>query len=415
MIGDIIQMCKKSFITFTKMKFGLLITLGMLVISITGCDKLSSEEMQDRILYEGITLTKAQEEMTSGVNDFAFRLYAESFKDENMFISPFSVSLALSMLATGAVGETEAEFTKVLGFEGKQSDEMSSYYKFMCDALKSCDKEIVLELANSMWPNMEYDIYESYVSECEKYFSAHVQPLDFSNPSSVDVINDWVKQTTHGTIDKILDALVPHQRLVLVNSLYFKATWPFKFQKKGSKKMTSRLETTYLKNELCHGVALPYGSGNYEMDILVPESGLGLSDVVEGMTGEKWSSLSRGMGYYDVSVEMPKFSFTYDTELVEALKSMGLSSAFAHGDYSKITDSGLFVDKVYHKTYVDVDEKGTEASAVTVVGIYSSSGSGQQYDQAPHRIDFKVDKPFLFVIRERSTGAIIFIGQYTDL
>jgi len=279
-----------------------------------------------------------------------------------------------------------------------------------------------MEIANSIWYRNGYHVAQSFLDINKKYYQAGVTPLDFADPASVNTINHWVKDKTHGKIDKIIKKIDPEDVMFLINAIYFKGTWKYQFDRKKttdrpfhiSPERTIQVATMcqegdflYTANDLFSAIELPYGQGNYSMILILPLPEKNLDDVTEALTPENWEQWVNAFDTLnDLTVYVPKFTFSYKKKLNDPLISLGLGVAFSGGaDFSEISrDYDLYISKVKHKTFIEVDEEGTEAAAVTSVEIrYNSAGSS-----------FLLDRPFLFVIKEKYTGAILFIGRVSD-
>lgn len=400
------------------------------------CEKIESRSSEYRYMGGSfIALTKAQQEMTAGINDFAFNLYRELYNtDEQLFVSPFSISLALAMTTTGAAGQTESELRSALGFGDASVDEMNGYYGLLSQKLCSLDPKVTLEIANAIWARTPLAVKDKFKSDCKKYFNSEFTSANFDK-STLDAINKWCSDHTHGKISTILTELPDTTVMVLVNALYFYSEWAFKFSNAGKHAfngfgstdklgmMKTDIITPYYSNDLFSCVELPYGGGVFVMDVILPEKSgeAAFEDLVETLTAEKWAELTQGGSIAEVDVTMPEFSLSYNRELSEDLKKLGIRRAFTP-DAAEFpgmfegSDIKLCISQVIHKTFIDVNKKGTEAVAVTAVTMDTAS-AGPSAPPIPvtiPKVTFNADRPFLFIIRERSSGVIVFIGQKTS-
>lgn len=415
-----------------KILFALVFGVCLMAVS---CEKI--EPGSSKFKYMGgspIVLTKAQQEMTAGINDFAFNLNRELYNaDTQPFVSPFSISLALAMTTTGAAGQTESELRSALGFGDVSVDEMNGYYGLLSQKLCSLDPKVTLEIANAIWAKAPLVVKEKFKSDCKEYFNSEFTSAKFDK-STLDAINKWCSDHTHGKISTILTELPDTTVMVLVNALYFYSEWAFKFSNAGKHTfngfgstdklgmMKTDIITPYYSNDLFSCVELPYGGGVFVMDVILPEKSgeAAFEDLVRTLTAEKWAELTQEGSVAEVDVTMPEFSLSYNSELTEVLQKLGIRTAFT----SEAEFPGMFegsdikpcIGKVIHKTFIDVNKKGTEAAAVTEVTMDLTS-AGPSAETKPNiipKVTFKADRPFLFIIRERSSGVIVFIGQKTS-
>lgn len=403
------------------------IAICMLALgSLSACDKQDpdtdpEENVEDKP-FEPIVLTKAEQEISNASNQFGFDVYHKLYIEKQMLISPLSLSLALSMAANGAQGQTAEEMLSTMGFAGQDIDDMNSYYQKMVEAMLEADPKTTFEVANSIWADERIGIKKSFTDATAKYYSSEVYPADFSKQATVDRVNGWCSEKTHGKITSIMSEPDPRLMMALVNALYFNGTWAFDFDGKtkkedfttitGSKSkvemMTSQLDM-YAEYDGFSMVSLPYGNGAFCMDVILPSGKEDFGKAVSRFNAATLRGLSGRMDRAKVNLKLPKFTFEYEATLNETLKALGMNQAFTNSaDFSAMAEKSLMISMVKQKTFIDVNEKGTEAAAVTIIGMYATSvGPAPE----PRTVDFFADRPFLFVIRERSTGAILFIGQ----
>ncbi len=389
---------------------------------ISGCN-LNSEDIDREI-----NLTDKAAKLVENGNEFGLELFQKvvAYEKEagNIMVSPLSVSLALAMTYNGANGETKAAMERTLRLYGLSADDINESYKTLVEALKSLDKKVLLEIANAIYYRDDFTVEPAFISINQNYYDAAVSPLDFSAPGSVDVINGWVADKTHDKITRILDGISADQVMFLLNAVYFKGIWqkefnsestveyPFYLENGEAKdvEMMCRLDTLdYLSNSLFKAIRLPYGKGNYNMYVFLPEEGKTVNNIIEQLNKANWKAWMDGFRQTNsVDIKLPKFKFKYEIKLNDILSDMGMGVAFSGAaDFTGISKSGgLSIDYVKHKTFVDVNEEGTEAAAVTIVAIELTSVGNE-----PQKIPFIVNKPFLFAITEKDTGAILFIGK----
>lgn len=397
--------------------------------AICGCQKEdTSMEIAEGIdagaMASGIYLTKAQTEMTISVNDFAFNLFDQVRAGRgSVLLSPFSASMALSMAAIGAGGETERQMLSVLGLEGATKAELAEYCSKMISGLGKADPYVDLKIANSMWINKDFAIKDDYVGRVEKAFDAVVASREF-NDATLREINSWVEKKTDGTIKELLDEFSPDAMVELINALAFDGKWRYAFA--GTRKGTfSTLDGKKQKVDMMYAtgileystqdgwemLSLPYGAGGFRMDVILPPAGA-VSDAAE-LTRVRWDVLCRKLQAYEVNMKVPSFKLLDSHDLTGPLDAMGMKDAFGpYADFSGISDAKTHITKVDQKTFIEVNETGTKATAATVVEIAKTASSGlEPVEVKLEAVNFDADRAFFYVISERSTGAVLFIGQ----
>ncbi len=400
--------------------------LCLIIVIFISC--FSCEKNEDPVQpAQKITVTKTTSEIIIADNAFGLELFqkvvASDTEADNIFISPTSVALALAMTYNGAAGETKTAMENTLKKNGFTLDEINDSYKSLINALVSVDPKVLLEIANSIWYRQEFSVLPEFISVNQEYYDAEVSPLDFNLPAAPDVINNWVADKTHDKITEIINEIPGDAVMYLLNAIYFKGIWLYEFDEeytdddlfylKGGTAITvpfMQQEATmrYATNALFSMIEMPYGEGNYNMIIMLPHAGNTAEDIAALLTPENWDGWISALTEQNVRIMLPKFKFEYKNKLNDELDAMGMSVAFSdQADFSKINpEEDLFISKVLHKAFVEVNEEGTEAAAVTAVEISLTS-----VEPEPDYTLFKADRPFLFAIRERDTGAIIFIGS----
>lgn len=406
------------------MKNNLVLIASVLLLLLCGCKKESSEVILEP---KKINLTTKASEVIYKSNGFGIELFKQVASDDegNMMLSPLSASTALTMLLNGCDNDTYKQIQIMLDLDSMTISEINNTYKSLAEQLLNADSKVKLALANSVWYKKGFEVKTPFLDIMKSDFAAHAEALDFNLPSALTTMNNWANDNTYGKIPKVLDEISPDAVMFLMNALYFKGSWTYQFDK--SKTNQSNF---YLKNgnsisvETMHGspsarvietndykaIELTYGRANYSMVIVVPNENL--SNYLSSLDKIKWGNISQSLDAIEspstYEVSLPKFSFKYEKVLNNQLKSMGMIDAFSEelADLSKISDADIFVNFVKQNTFVEVSEEGTEAAAVTVVGINVTSISEPN--------TFTVDKPFVFAIRERTTNTLLFIGQVVD-
>ena len=372
-------------------------------------------------------LTAAETELVGSSNAFGFNLFKEIVEqetDSNIFISPLSVSMALGMALNGANGETRDSMAETLEFSGMSMEEINDSYKSLIDLLSNLDEKVKFQIANSIWPELRFPVEEEFIDINRTYFDAEIQVLDFCDPQSVDMINEWVNNNTNGKIREILREIPPQIVMLLINAIYFNGDWTAKFDPEDThnapfylsdgtstvcEMMQQQNTVRYFSTEEFSAIELPYGDGDFSMVILLPNQGVELDAVIDQLSDENWNEWIASFYDADLTLKIPKFELEYEIELSDVLKALGMGIAFNEylADFSGINkDRNLFIDFVKHVTYVRVDEVGTEAAAVTAVGFGTTSGGPPKA--------FIVDRPFAFVLRESHSGTLLFMGKIVE-
>jgi len=371
--------------------------------------------------------------VVKGNSEFGFDLYQELKEVEgNLFFSPYSISTALAMTYAGARGQTEKEMAQVLHFSLKQELLHSSFSKLQSELNAIQDKgQIKLSIANSLWAQKSFKFLDSFINLNKKYYSAGLNFVDFitKREAARKQINDWVEKKTNDKIKELikppmLDSLT---RLVLCNAIYFKGNWLSQFDTTRTvdadfhvsldktikvPMMNQKSDFRYKDFDNFCALELPYEGNDLSMIMFLPKEIDGLADFEKDLTNDTakiWIDELVGSHESEVLVSIPKFKTTCEFELSETLYDMGMPSAFSlpPADFSGMTGTkDLFISKVIHKAYVDVNEEGTEAAAATAVVMMKSV--------AVMPLEFKADHPFVFLIRENHTGSILFIGRIVD-
>jgi serpin B len=406
------------------MKRGLLMLTGLTLgaLTVIGCGG-ASEEL-DLIFRD---LTPQEQVLTSSANDFSFDLFQEAVAASdggNVFVSPLSVSFALGMTYNGAGGGTKAEMAEVLGFDTLTLDEVNEAYRGLIEQLTHLDANVRLEIANSIWYRNEFAVDTGFLARNQEYFSARVEGLDFAAPDAADTIDGWVGEATHGKITKIAPNPIPANAVMyLINAIYFKGDWTVRFDRNDTRPepfhlpdgsdrevplMRLQEDLDYLQTANFKAVDMGFGEGHFRMAVVLPLPNVPLDVVVESLTSENWSTWQDSFFEVEVALRLPRFELEYEQSLVQNLADLGMPTAFtSSADFSGINPThNLFISEVKHKTYLKVHEEGAEAAAVTSVEVSNTS--------MPQVIEMRVDRPFLIVIHDRHTGAVLFVGKIVD-
>ena len=375
-----------------------------------------------------IQLTPEQLAYAKKNNEFTFNLYRTIHKMQKVkksnITSPLSVTYVLGMLNDGAEGETAEEITKILGF-GSDKKALNEYCKALITQAPIADPSVALEMANIVAANKDVILESDFEQDVKTFYSAEATSLDFSQLSSLDYINGWCNEKSHGMIPKIIDYLSPDAMLVLMNAIYFKATWTDKFDKKDTKDETftkadgssvtlpmmhRKAEIQCGQNDLFTSIRLPYGSGDkYSMYILLPAEGKTVDDIIVSLNNEFWEA-NRNSAIAIADIKLPRFETKSEIELNEMVKELGASSMFdpMKADFTGISRNSkdLFVSLLKQKAAIEVNEEGTKTSAVTIAMMDGEGGGPNK------TIDFHANRPFVYLIQEWDTQAIFFIGTF---
>lgn len=404
------------------------------ISSIIGFLSISCEENQpgtiDNYEVNNIELTKSAKSLVEADNAFAFSIFDAVVQNEieskNIFISPLSISLALAMTYNGAEGETKAAMKEALELNGLNTDAVNASYKSLIGALLSLDPKVQLSIANSIWHRNDFTINQDFIDVNQNYYNAMVEALDFSNPDAKNTINAWVDDKTNGQIPEIIDNIPGNAIMYLINAIYFKGIWKYKFEKSKTDirpfflsdgaqvdvpMMMQETSLNYFRNDTFSAVELPYADGEFSMVVILPHQSFLTKDIIENWSADKWNNLlNQFSGPRKVNLHLPSFKFEYKNRLNDELTDLGMGIAFGNqADFTGIyPNPALQISEVLHKTFIEVNEEGTEAAAVTSVEIIYTSIDPDQ------PVAFHVNRPFIALIKENSTGAILFMGQIVN-
>lgn len=374
-------------------------------------------------------LTLSQDELLDNNNDFACNLFRtinkkRKLSDGSIVVSPISVSYVLGMLNEGASGKTRQQITKVLGLSGS-TQKINEYFKAMIHKVSRADSNVTVQLANCIDVNsaMGISLIPQYKADMQQYYDAQIDALDFTKRSSLDKINNWCKTHTGGMIPTAVDRLEPDAVLYLLNAIYFKANWTEEFNPEETrsmnfktpygtvvkhKMMSRQSRTLYGKNEICEMLYLPYGNKDFGMYILLPVKGKTTADIIQGLSARELEQQLNGMKDENVDILIPRFSPSSETTLNHVLSAMGMPLVFTpRAELPNMAqgEKDLYVSLIDQKTKIEVNEEGTEGAARTLLRALKG-------DESPKIVDFHVTRPFVYLIIEKHSGAIFFMGTY---
>ena len=408
-------------------KFSILLVLGIAFLS--SCSQQTDCECNNPPDLRAIT---ANEEMIiASANNFAFDIFARVNNVEsnkNLFISPLSISTALSMTANGAVGETKDGIKKTLHQEDLTDEEINEAYKTLVEYITQLDPKLIINMANSNCYKQEYHIEDKFRNILHDFYNAEVNAADFNDPGTKDIINGWIEEKTNGKIKDMIDEIPSNVVMYLINAIYLKATWQYQFDKERTEKMDFTLTngskiltdmmfsegvkvSIYSDHNLQY-IELPYGNGQFVFSILLPEDPKKLDEIINTLEIQQFNSFIDNADTSTVQVYLPKFKIEYKMLLNTVLTAMGMEQSFGgNADFSDlfVEDLDLAISRVIHQSFLEVDEEGTEAAAATVVEIRELSAGP---DEKPSVI--QIDQPFAFFIREKHSSTILFSGKLID-
>lgn len=360
---------------------------------------------------------------------FGFKLFSAVAKQDagkNVFISPSSVAIALAMAYNGANGDTQQAMARAMELQGMSLQELNQANATLKTLLANPDPDVQLAIANSLWTRQGISFKPEFLQRNRQFYQAKVSELDFGNPRSVTTINTWVSQNTRGKIDTIIDSIDPNDVMFLINAIYFKGNWSRKFdpqktslqpfylpnnQQKKHPMMAQGGEYRYYETSQFQAVRLPYGTKQrVSFYVFLPQSSSSLADFQKNLTAENWEQWMTQFRQRQGSIQIPRFKLEYDVQLKSALSQLGMAEAFSsRANFSGLSPVPTKIDEVKHKTFVEVNEAGTEAAAVTSIGIRATSARPVE---EPFRM--VVDRPFFCAIRDDQTGTILFMGAIAN-
>jgi serine protease inhibitor len=373
-----------------------------------------------------LTPTEKSAKIISADNQFGFELFkkinASVNEPKNTMISPLSVSLALAMVYNGAEGNTKTQMEEMLHKSNLTPEDINQSYKDLVSSLSSHDPKVELSISNAIFYRNTFPVKSDFIATNQNFYQAEVSGLDFTNTTqTLEKVNAWVNTQTKGKIAKIIEQVNDQDIMYLLNAIYFNGEWKYRFDSKETFDLTftkedhSTVQTptmqienpfNYCSNQSFELLEMPYGSGKYSMLIFLPETGKNTDDVVSLLNSDNVNDWISKLTEQKKKVYLPKFEFKFDKSLVDELSALGMTDAFndATANLSGISDAAkLVISEVMHKAYIKVDERGTEAAAVTGITVGTTSAGPDN--------SFRVDHPFVFAIREKDTNAILFIGK----
>jgi len=380
-------------------------------------------------VFPALNALTVEEGMVRGVNDFGVTLLRNLWENKpaNLFISPASLELCLAMVASGARGQTQAEMLQVLGLSGMSMEEIQENNRNLLKMLNLSNTRVELRVANSLWARKGFPFYERFLSDIRKYYRAEAEVVDFTDPETLSRINRWVDRATNSRIDRILDRISQDAILILLNAIYFRGKWLYRFDPKNTEPLpfytlsgeSQDLPTMwqegkfdYTEDDTLQMVRLPYADNRFSMYILLPRTTSGMETLLPSLNATRLESLVEQLEEREGEIYLPRFRITFGETLNEPLQTLGMRQAFdeLNADFGGMLPIPpvAFVSEVKHKSVLEVNEEGTEAAAVTSVTITLTAALPEE------RFTMRVDHPFLLIIRDERSGLFLFIGVVVD-
>ena len=379
-----------------------------------------------------IELTPTEVKLTGDSKNFTMELFSSVYElntanpnMENIVLSPMSLQMALAMVWNGADSETKTAIQKAMGMKDYSKEDVNNYFKKIREAFIETDPTTKLAIANSIWYRENLSVLPDFINLNRVYYNAAIEKVDFTSQQTLDRINNWCSDNTNGLITKMLNEIPADAAMYLLNALYFKGMWSdtygfdksitvdMPFNKESGdiasvKMMKQNNRLPYYKDKYLSMTSLPYGNGAFSMVLVLPENSVSLDELRKKLTEPGyWENCVKTLYTRDVDLFLPRFKIEYEIELDKTLEQLGMGIAYSNlADFSKISSTPLSISKVKQKTFLEVNEEGTEAAAVTSIEMnFTSTG-----EVNPPAI-FCADRPFLFAIQENSSGSILFMGK----
>ena len=395
-------------------------------ISDNKSNDIVSMTTEEEIDPEFMVLSDAQYDLVKRNNNFALNLFSEMKGVGSNVVSPMSVTYLMAMLANGAEASTREEIMDAIGAKDFDIDEMNAFYAYLIRRAKTADKQTTLNIANYIALNKEFKLKKKFASTIADSYQGAVESLDFTNPESTKRINGWCSEHTNNMIPTIIDQVEPSAVAYILNAIYFNGTWTDKFDKNNTKKeqfngytrdimyvdmMHRNAKYYYTSNDVYSAVTLPYGSGAYSMTLILPNEGKFITDLTRTLNADTIASLRRNMEECLVDLKLPRFTTEMKLPLKGIVAKLGAPSMFdaTRADFSSFANGNVYVSEMLQKAKIEVSEEGTKAAAVTMGMVKLTSMRPQE----PRRVDFHCDRPFVYMIQDNYTGAILFMGQFT--
>ncbi|MDP5273960.1 serpin family protein [Chengkuizengella axinellae] len=414
----------------------MILSLCVVLIS-TSCNIFQSPEESRMNPISASTLSNevnVDKQIIDSYNQFGMELFnqiSQEKKEENIFLSPYSISAALSIVYNGANSTTKDAMAEMLHIKGIDLKALNEANHSLKKKLENSDSKVTLNIANSLWyrENSNINMKEEFIKHNQDFYDGKVEGLDFSKSESMDIINEWVYNQTNGKIQKVGDSISPNVLLFIINAIYFQGDWTKPFLEHNTKEdhfylsdgtikkvklMNQQGSFQYAEQENYQAIQLPYGDEKFNMMIILPKENIGLEKVQQQFltNTNEWDIPFKEL---EGNIYLPSFQMKFDISLNDVLKDLGMEVAFDQNsaDFSNMSETSsnqnLYISKVQHQSFIDVNENGTEAAAVTSVTVVFTSAI-----ESSHLFEMKVNRPFFFVIQEQETDKKLFLGSVVD-
>ena len=398
----------------------------VLMIGLSSCS-IMSEILQIADVTNAAQQLDANNETVLANTRFGFQLFQQIYQsNKNLFVSPLSISTALTMTMNGAVGITQQEIAQTLAFPRRDLESVNADFANLQKSLQVISPQVKLQIANSLWGREDIEFQPAFLQTNSDYFNVTLRQLNFTDPQATATINRWVSDNTNGKIEKIVDQVGARTILFLINAIYFKGDWTTAFDPKktreqdfflsdGSTKKVQMMSQTgkyaaYRGKEF-QVIRLPYDNGRLGMYVFLPNADLPLKTLIRNLTIDNWNQWQSEFQQQQGDIALPRFKIEYETRLNPYLSDLGMKTAFIpnQADFSRISQqpSDLHIEEVKHKSYIEVAEEGTEAAAVTSVQIRTTAIQ-------PNRLRFIANRPFFFAIEDQWTSSLLFLGTVVN-
>jgi len=411
----------------TILRFTIILLFVMPLIYLS-CSKTPDENLPTEPVL--IDLTNDQIALIESENSFAFDIFRELMertdKEENVIISPLSISYALSMTLNGAEGATRDSILKALRVAGITPEQINNSYKDLTEALLSVDKRVLMSIANSVWAEKNFMVKQPFIDILINYYNAESRSFDIDDPSTPDYVNTWIEEKTNGLIKDMIETLDENTVMLLINAIYFKGKWKSQFDESETVDMPfykpsgSSTDVPMMKQtsdfKIFNGegfilAEFPYGQGNFVMDVVLPDEQDGIERLLPLFTDINFQNWVSQMAEREIDLSFPRFKYGFKEELKEILTDMGMGITFdpSLADFSNIFSGfpPIFISFILHQAFIETNEEGTEAAAATIVGFENTS-------VPPPPLELRLDHSFIYLIRETTTNSIIFMGRVAN-
>jgi serpin B len=409
---------------------------SVMLMGVIGCSQLNNSNnsalAESRAPIKELPVLKKpasiDKKLVSANTKFGFNLFSQLLvkdNNKNIFVSPSSIAFALAMTYNGADGSTQEAMAKALEIQGMNLAQINSSYAQLKASLENPDSQVMLNIANSLWADKNTTLKSDFIQNNQDFYQAKVTNLNFSDAGASSTINSWVKENTQGKIDKIVDKIDPDQVLFLLNAIYFKGSWTNEFdqdktadfpfylssgEEKQHPMMSQSGDYKYYETEKFQAVSLPYGeNARVSFYVFLPKQNSDLKSFYENLSAANWEQWMSQFAKREGSVRLPRFKMDYEATLNHALSALGMEEAFTNNANFSQMGNNLKISQVKHKTFVEVNEEGTEAAATTSVGIALTSA---KLPQQPFQMI--VNRPFFCAIRDNQTGSVLFMGSIVE-